>query len=99
MRIDLEQFLALTVAIGSIGAVGAALYTAQPDIPAVSSAVDTFTDELELDVEADPPPILTVPVPTPAQPDSPPAIDEAPLPAAEPTSEYIPGPDVEGANW
>jgi hypothetical protein len=96
MRINVEQFLALTVAIGAIGAVGAGVYTAQGDAPALSGQVEpmeTFGDDFELELttdasesaqaNADDPPLLV----------NPPAPDYAD--EVEVASNSVAGPDVE----
>ncbi|MCH9688495.1 MAG: hypothetical protein K0V04_44100 [Deltaproteobacteria bacterium] len=97
MRIDLEQFLALTVALGTAGAVGVAGYTSYQN-----RADATETPAVEMVAESDntddwPSADLTPPAPAPepapkAEPPTMPAFD------AEPAElEAAPGPQVEGA--
>ncbi len=97
MRFDLEQFLALTVALGTAGAVGVAVYTnMEARAEAAESAPVTAPDDIEVDDTDDwPSADLTPPVvaPTPPAPPSPmPALDAAPE-----ALEAAPGPQVEGA--
>lgn len=100
----MEQFLALTVALGAVGAVGVAVYTTQQDAPALEAIEDTADDE-------EPESLGEVEPPTPSASTRPePTIPEAPKPYVEPPlgpvddlaidgANYVPGPDVESASW
>ena len=97
MRINVEQFLAFTVAIGAIGAVGAGVYTAQGDAPALSGQVEpmeTFGDDFELKLTAD------VSESAQATVDDPPLLVDPSAPdyadEVEVAANSVAGPDVEG---
>lgn len=105
MRIDMEQFLALTVALGTVGAIGAAAYSARPDFQAaVSSMVDD--DEVMSTKEEDEPtvnktestPARSLPVPVPVLADPGPDAGISPIVPDDPDND-VPGPDVEVAQW
>lgn len=97
MRFDLEQFLALTMALGTAGAVGVAVYSSQDAAPAPhadAATAEPAEEEPFPEAEDDPAPTTMAastpsPVPTPI-----PALDAAPdeLDAA-------PGPQVETMSW
>ena len=105
MRIDIEQFLALTVALGTIGAVGTAVYISHLDAQdAVASSANVEEPEAEYPEAPDAPvkapvqaPVATTPV-QPLDPEPPPAVDvsSSTLPADE-DLESVPGPSSEGA--
>ena len=105
MRIDLEQFLALTVALGTVGAVGTALYVEHRDREAQAAELALDEDEAdEADAEepeevepAKPAPVVA-PTPAPA-PEVEPLTDQAPLDSvveAEEDLDEVPAPYVEG---
>jgi hypothetical protein len=98
MRIDLEQFLAATMVLGTVGALGVAVYSAQPGTfdALVSGASEVVDDEdpPELEVEDTAPapaPVAIVPS-VPKGPDAPPPI----IPDPEPDPSDIPPPHGEG---
>lgn len=95
MRFDLEQFLAATVALGTAGAIGVAVYSNQAtsEAPAPTSTA-AATEEEEPFPEAPP---LPDPPPKAEAPPSPP-----PMPALDAPSEELdaaPAPQMEGMNW
>lgn len=95
MRFDLEQFLALTVALGTVGAVGVAVYTNhQPRAQAASANTEAVaSEEDEPFPEAEPEPVRPPAPPAAAAPEPP------PMPAFDAPDEELeaaPGPQVEG---
>ncbi|MCX4242878.1 hypothetical protein [Paraliomyxa miuraensis] len=98
MRFDLEQFLALTMALGTAGALGVAVYSSQDATAASpqSVAAPPDGDEPFPEAEDEPAPRSTenvalapAPEPTPV-----PALDAAPE-----ELEAAPGPQVETMIW
>lgn len=77
MRIDLEQFMALTVALGCVGAVGTAVYLTHKD---AEEAAIAQADEVEPADDDDYPE---------APPDPEPAPEPVPVAAPEPAPEPI----------
>lgn len=110
MRIDLEQFLAVTVALGALGAVGVGVYVTRTDADEIVEqiAVDDAAAE-----EEEAPAAAAATVPLPAAPTTPVPEDEAlspVVPDADPLEAYGPesgaggggwggGPDVETPEW
>lgn len=101
MRFDLEQFLALTMALGTAGALGVAVYTSHttPAEAHPSEGVEAVEDEPFPEAEDDPPapaPVAPAPAttPTPAPVAPMPALDAAPE-----ELEAAPGPQVESMMW
>ncbi len=95
MRIDLEQFMALTVALGTVGAVGTAVYMTRADAQeaaATQAAEEAAPDEEEELPEAPPDP---EPEPEPVAEPTPEVVDTV-LPADEDLSN-VPAPYSEGA--
>ncbi|MEX1368645.1 MAG: hypothetical protein AB1Z98_36290 [Nannocystaceae bacterium] len=100
MRINVEQFLALTMALGTAGAVGVAVYSnhearAEAEAePAAEPAESVEAEEPFPEAPPDPPPAAT---PAPAMGPSP-----APMPSFDAEPEQLdaaPGPQVESMNW
>lgn len=99
MRINVEQFLALTMALGTAGAIGVAVVSnhearAESDEAEPAAGVEDEADEPFPEAPPDPPPAAT---PAPAMGPSP-----APMPSldAEPQQlDDTPGPQVESMNW
>ena len=106
MRIDMEQFLALTVALGTVGAIGAAAYSARPDFQAAMSSLVEDDEVSATTDDADEPPAKaaepssapTLPVPVPILADPDPDAGISPVVPDDPAT-YVPGPDVEIAQW
>ena len=100
MRFDLEQFLALTMALGTVGAVGVAVYSSQ-EAHAESAQVagaEPTTEEDEPFPQAPPEPERpATPAPVSAAPPSPPPIPDFDAPDEE--LEAAPGPQVESMSW
>ncbi len=96
MRIDMEQFLALTVALGAAGAIGVGVYSARSgdETPPASSPAEEVEAEPEADVP--PPQPVLVPVPVPTVAEVPPS---EPVEAEPDEGADVPGPDVEIPNW
>lgn len=100
MRIDLEQFLAMTVALGAIGAVGVGVYSARsgtPDFAGEVQTMETFGDDLDLELE--PGAAASSPAAQPPLLSNPPAPDYADEVPTEVAANDIAGPDVESPNW
>lgn len=95
MRLDLEQFLAMTVALGTAGAIGVAVYSthdAKAEVPAAAPVEEAAEEEFP---EAEPDPPRPAPTPTPAPAAAP---TPAPMPAFDAPDEQLdeaPGPQVE----
>lgn len=105
MRIDMEQFLAMTVALGTVGALGVAVYSTRPDVQGVlgslGNADPTEAAASERDAAGSPgseakepePTVVPIPIPIFAEP-----TEISPV-VPEPETESVPGPDIETANW
>lgn len=99
MRFDLEQFLALTMALGTAGAVGVAAYTnyeARAEAAQSDEAEHAPAEAEEEFPEAEPEPERP-PAPPPAAAPTP-----EPMPAFDAPEEELdaaPGPQVESFNW
>jgi hypothetical protein len=92
MRIDLEQFLAVTMMLGTAGAIGFVVISRDDgDPPAnVEDAVDV--DEPDTDVTASP-----SPVPTPAAAPIVEPVPEGPPPLPEePDADFLMDPELDG---
>lgn len=101
MRFDLEQFLALTMALSTAGAAGVAIYTSRATPAearaAEAGAEDEWDDEAFPQAEPEPEPSASSAVAAPppvATPAAVPALDAAPE-----ELEAAPGPTVEGMSW
>lgn len=104
MKIDMEQFLAVTVALGCAGAVGFAVYSDRAQMNEIIAGVEDARDVPEPAVEE--PSVAqevaaTVIAPSP-MPAGPIDLDEAAgippvIPDADDASAYAPGPDSETA--
>lgn len=102
MKIDIEQFLAITVALGAAGAIGVAAYSSRADLDKIAieapAHVDVPTDEPSAAEEV-------AAAVMPAVPAAPVDLDEAAgIPPVVPDDEgaegyYAPGPDTETPNW
>jgi hypothetical protein len=101
MRFNLEQFLALTLALGTAGAIGAAVYTSR-------SGSDDDADQADPDERAKDEPFPEAdddPAPTPAPKAAPvatPPPPVKPMPALDSPPEVlddVPGPEVESMSW
>lgn len=109
MKIKVEQFLALTVALGAAGAVGAAVYTTGDSFDELIGRTNVEVNVQESLLQDEPPAPMPTTVavaatPVPVEPTEPLSLDElAGIPAigtdADDGSDYRPGPDVEGADW
>lgn len=104
MKIDLDQFMALTLALGAVGAVGTAAYvthldaqTAAADRAAVEAAKRAEAEADDEELPEAPPSPVEVATPTPV----PQGIGEPALPADDVTAEedltQVPAPYSEGA--
>jgi len=99
MRIDLEQFMALTVALGCVGAVGTAVYLTHQDTEEAAIAqADDMEEADDEDYPEAPPDPEPEPEPVPvAAPE--PAPEPAPLNSVVPADEdleNVPAPQSEG---
>ncbi len=105
MKIDMEQFLAMTVALGCAGAIGFAVYSSNASMDEVVAGAET----VEVPAEATEPSVaeevaatVVAPSPMPAEPVD---LDEAAgIPPVVPDAEDAyakpaPGPDTETAVW
>lgn len=101
MKIDMEQFLALTVALGCAGAVGYAVYADRAEMDAIVAGADA----VEPAAAPEPTPVDGTEAPVVAQgptPDEPTDLDEAAgIPPVVPDAlgEDGPGPTSEMAQW
>ncbi|MEM7159880.1 MAG: hypothetical protein AAF799_43975 [Myxococcota bacterium] len=98
MRIDLEQFLALTMTLGAVGAVGAGVYTNR----ASTETVDTTEAESTAEEEEEPMPEAEPRPPRPAEPAPTAAPEPEPTPQLDADPDILdaaPGPQVESMNW
>lgn len=104
MRIDLDQFMALTLALGTVGAVGTAAYvthldaqTAAADGAAIEAAKRAETEADDEALPEAPPSPVEVAMPTPV----PEVVGEPALPVGDVTAEedltQVPAPYSEGA--
>ena len=103
----MEQFLALTMAIGTVGAVGVAVYTTQQGAPVLEAIDDVVGSDDEPEADS----LDEVELPEPASSSRPePTIPEADTPWVEPPlgpvddlakdgADYVPGPESESAWW
>lgn len=95
MRLDLEQFLAMTMALGTAGAIGVAVYSthdAQAEVPAAAATEEVAQEDEEFP-EAEPDPPRPAPTPAPVAAPTP-----APMPAFDAPADELdeaPGPQVE----
>jgi hypothetical protein len=99
MRIDLEQFLAYTMILGTAGAIGAAVYTTTMADDETAAVIDQPAADLEIeDAEPEPVTASNEPVipPVPPAPASPPPIEPDPDFHAEPDPAKVPAPTFEG---
>lgn len=104
MKIDMEQFLALTVALGCSGAVGYAVYADRSAddefIAAVEAVEDSVTEEAPAPSTAEEVASATAAAaPTPAEPTD--LDDAAGIPPVIPEDPdgYAPGPTTEADQW
>lgn len=104
MKIDMEQFLAITVALGCAGAVGYAVYADRAEMQGVIAGIEEVAEPV-----TDPEPAPSVaeevaatvvaPAPMPAEPTD---LDaEAGIPPVVPDvpGSYAPGPTTEMDQW
>lgn len=101
MRIDLEQFLAVTMMLGTAGAIGVAVYAQGDDAEAPQEVVEQETDD-DVDAQvaatpAPPPPPEPAPAVEPT-PEGPPPLPEEPDAdfLKDPALDGIPAPHIEG---
>ena len=105
MKIDMEQFLALTVALGCAGAVGFAVYSERAEMNEIIAGVEAAQDTPEPPAQMEPSlaeevaATVVAPSPMPAEPTD--LDDAAGIPPVVPDdpSTYGPGPDTEMAQW
>ena len=102
MRIDLEQFLALTVALGTAGAVGVAVYASQARMDQIAAEAPASIEDVEREAEPEPEPTAApIVVPTlpaePSEPPLPPGTEEDESVTGDGGGGAAPGPDTEGA--
>ena len=94
MRIDLEQFLAITMMLGTAGAIGVAVYASGGDDGSAEIVDEPAGEEAAAEVAATPAP---PPAPEPA---SPPVVQpepEGPPPLpAEPDADFLKDPALDG---
>lgn len=96
MRIDLEQFMALTVALGCVGAVGTAVYLTHQDAEEAAVAQADEVKPADDDYPEAPPEPEPEPEPVPvAAPEPAPEPINTVLPADE-DLEDVPAPQSEG---
>ena len=96
MRIELEQFLAATMALGTVGAIGVAVYAARG-----GAIVPSAPEDLVLDVAEDEPDAVdwdrpAIPEEKRAPVEPPIVPDPEPEPGASADADSIPGPTHEG---
>ncbi|MEM6293120.1 MAG: hypothetical protein AAGA54_17725 [Myxococcota bacterium] len=105
MKIDMEQFLAMTVALGCAGAIGLAVYSnnaQMEDVVAGAEAVEAPAEVEEPSVAEEVAATVLAPSPMPAEPVD---LDEAAgIPPVVPDAEdayanTAPGPDTEMMAW
>lgn len=103
MKIDIEQFLAITVALGAAGAIGVAAYSGTADLDKVAIEAPASVEEPAEDPStAEQVAAAVMPATAPAEPID---LDEASgIPPVVPDDEsaagyYAPGPDTESPNW
>ncbi len=103
MKIDIEQFLAMTVALGCAGAVGFAVYSGGAEVDDIIVGVQAAQDPAEASetptAAAEVAAAVVAPGPMPAEPAD--LDDAAGIPAVVPDdpSAYAPGPDSEMSQW
>lgn len=103
MKIDMEQFLAMTVALGAAGAVGFAVYTDRAEMNEVIAGVEAVEEpvaaESEPSLAEEVAAAVIAPAPMPAEPAD--ADEAAGIPPVIPDdeSDYGPGPTSEMAKW
>lgn len=101
MKIDIEQFLALTVALGCAGAVTFAVYNDGSDMSEVIAGVEAAEEPTSAEPSVAEEVVATVvaPIPMPAGPVD--LDDAAGIPAVIPEddSSYAPGPTTEMDQW
>lgn len=90
MRIDLEQFLALTMMLGTAGAIGAVVYVSSGDSEPEAAATEPVAEEPATETAQASPPPTTRPEPVVPAPVEPP-----PLPA-EPDADFLKDPALDG---
>lgn len=104
MKIDMEQFLAITVALGCAGAVGYAVYADRAEMQGVIAGIEEVA---EPNTDPEPAPSITeeiaatvvAPAPMPAEPtDLDTAAGIPPVVPDDPGS-YAPGPTTEMDQW
>jgi hypothetical protein len=91
MRIDLEQFLALTMMLGTAGAIGAVVYVGSQDLDPEAAVSEPLLDEPQSETaDASPEPA--------AAPDAPvvPASDDPPPLPAQPDADFLADPALDG---
>lgn len=99
MRIDMEQFLAVAMALGTAGAIGVAVYSQRGDDEPVAADSDTQDEDVEQEIAASPPPPAPAPpAVVPTEPAAPPPLPEEPDEdfLKDPAIDGMPAPHVEG---
>lgn len=100
MRIDIEQFLALTMAMGTAGAIGLAIYTAHTDTSAAELVSPDDHEAVAEEMVAKPAPVeaATPVAPAPAAAPKPVAAPApaAAMPPADEDLDRVPAPQDEG---
>ena len=100
MKIDMEQFLALTVALGCAGAVGYAVYADRAQMDEAIAGVESVEQpEAEPSAVQDAVAAVVAPTPIPATPSD--LDDAAGIPPVVPDDpgSYAPGPTSEMGQW
>lgn len=100
MKIDMEQFLALTVALGCVGAVSLAVYSERSDMSEVIAGAQSVEEPAaEPSVAEDIAATVVAPSLMPAEPLD--LDDAAGIPPVVPENEssYAPGPTTEMDRW
>ncbi len=101
MKIDMEQFLALTVALGCAGAVGFAVYSDRAQMDEIVAGAEAAQEAQPQEPTEAQEVAATVVAPSP-MPSEPTDLDAAAgIPAVVPDdpSDYAPGPDTEMSQW
>ncbi len=106
MKIDMEQFLALTVALGCAGALGFAVYSDRAQMDEIVAGAESASESSEVapepSIAQEVAATVMAPGPMPAEPTD---LDEAAgIPPVVPDAEgayadYAPGPDTEMARF